>query len=567
MALQTLLARNELKLLHVRHTELSDKTAEYESRQAELETALDEAQTEDDLNAVRGLITEFQSERDQWQRSLDDVTEQIAVKENELRELENAAPPVNAPAVPASNDAPATVRKEAYHSMQLRAFARMSPERRDALLQSEEVRTFAETFRERFKGASGANVRAVSGADLLIPETLLDVLRENIDAYSKLLKYVRVIPLTGKARMPIMGTVPEAVWTEMVGALNNIDLSFSQVEMDGFKVGAYTAIPNSTLEDTYPVLVNAIIESLGRGIGKALDKAIIFGTGSKMPTGFVTRLAQTSQPENYPADARAWTDLHQSNVVTISSDYSGINLFKQIAIASGNVKSSYSNGVLFWAMTDATKKKLLTEAMSINAAGAVVTGLQNTMPVLGGDIVTLGAGGEVVPDDAIYYGYGDLFVLSERAGTSVGFSDLPLFVQDNTVFKATARYDGKPAIAEGFGAIGLGSAPATTADFAPDVANVPNPTLVSLTIGELTLSPTFTAATISYTTSTTNASDKITVIPATGATAEIYVGGTPYLNGDSPTWAAGTNAVKIKVTSTAGGSAEQKIYTVTVTKS
>ena len=564
MALKALLLKSELQQLHMRHTALSDKIPDYESRERELEEALTEAQTETDIDAVRVLIEEFQSERDAWQRNLDDVSAQIAAKETELRELEANAPPVNAPAVPASNDAPAIVRKEAYHSMKLRAFAHLSPERRDALLQSEEIRSFAESFRERFKGGQ---TRAVSGADLLIPEVLLDVLRENISAYSRLIKYVRVIALTGKARMPIMGTVPEAVWTEMVGAINNIDLSFAQVEMDGYKVGAYTAIPNSTLEDTYPVLVNAIIESLGISIGKALDKAIFFGTGSKMPTGFVTRLAQTSQPENYPANARAWTDLHESNVITISSDYAGINLFKQIAIAKGNAKGTYSNGRVFWAMSDATYNKLMTEAMSINAAGAIVTGIGATMPVLGGDIVTLGAGGEIVPDNAIYFGYGDLYDLSERAGTSVGYSDLPLYLQDNTVFKATARYDGKPAIAEGFGAIGLGSAPATSADFSPDVANTPNATLVSLTIGELTLSPTFAAATTSYTAATTNASDKVSVIPATGATAEIYVGGTPYLNGDSPTWAAGANAVKIKVTSTANGVTEQTIYAVTVTKS
>lgn len=560
MALKRLLLQKELGKLRGDFTALSAKDAEFETRAAELESAINEAATDEDMDAAQELVAAFETERAAHKGKVDALSSQIAAKETELRALQDAAPP------PAAVPAPAVIRKEAQPvtSMQLRAFSRMSPERRDALLASDEVRAFAEDFRARFKGNQN---RAVSGADLLIPETLLDVLRENVAAYSRLLPYVRVIPLSGKGRQPIMGAVPEAVWTEMTGALNQISLTFSQVELDGYMVGAYSSVPNATLEDTYPTLVNAIIESLGVSIGKALDKAIIFGAGTQMPTGFVTRLAQTSQPENYPANARAWMDLHQSNVITISSDYTGLALFKQLAIAKGNAKGTYSNGRSFWAMSDATYNSLMTEAMSINAAGAIVTGLGKTMPVLGGDIVTLGAGGEIVADNAIYFGYGDLYSLSERAGTSIGYSDIPLFVQNSTVFKGTARYDGKPAIAEGFAAIGLGSAPPTSATFAPDAANVPNPTLVSLAVGTLELSPAFAASTYSYTASTTNASDKVTFIPATGATAELSVGGTPYLSGDSPTWAAGANAVKVKVSSTAGDKTEQAIYTVTVTKS
>ena len=46
------------------------------------------------------------------------------------------------------------------------------------------------------------------------------------------------------------------------------------------------------------------------------------------------------------------------------------------------------------------------------------------------------------------------------------------FVEDQTVFKGTARYDGMPVIAEAFVAIGInGATPSATMSFAPDTAN------------------------------------------------------------------------------------------------
>lgn len=107
--------------------------------------------------------------------------------------------------------------------------------------------------------------------------------------------------------------------------------------------------------------------------------------------------------------------------------------------------------------------------MSINAAGAIVTGINNVMPVIGGDIIDL----SFVPDDVIIGGYGDCYLLAERAGMNLAQSEHARFVEDQTVFKATARYDGAPIIAEAFVAIGIGGAEpsASAVTFTADTAN------------------------------------------------------------------------------------------------
>lgn len=88
--------------------------------------------------------------------------------------------------------------------------------------------------------------------------------------------------------------------------------------------------------------------------------------------------------------------------------------------------------------------------------------------------------------------------------------------------------------------------------------------LSGLTIGALTLTPTFDSDVTEYEVATTAATNKVTATPEDeNATVEILVGETEIDSGDSATWSEGENTVTITVTN---GETE-KVYTVTVTKS
>lgn len=87
--------------------------------------------------------------------------------------------------------------------------------------------------------------------------------------------------------------------------------------------------------------------------------------------------------------------------------------------------------------------------------------------------------------------------------------------------------------------------------------------LSGLTIGALTLTPTFDPDTTEYTANTTNATNTITATPEDeSAEVTILNGETPVTNGSAATWNEGANTVTITVKN---GTA-QKVYTVTVTK-
>ena len=88
--------------------------------------------------------------------------------------------------------------------------------------------------------------------------------------------------------------------------------------------------------------------------------------------------------------------------------------------------------------------------------------------------------------------------------------------------------------------------------------------LTALTIGTLTLSPTFDDAKFTYTTTTANAKDAITATAASGATAVIQVNGAVVASGADATWQAGANNVTVTVTDANGITV---VYQITVTKS
>lgn len=430
---------------------LREKDAEFKAREEELEKSIEEAETDEEKKTVEEAADQYTADFDQHEAGKKALETEISGLEAELAEEERK---VKAAASTAEKNRKDDVK------METRKFFNMTYQERDAFFAREDVKDFLQRTREL-----GRQSRAITGAELLIPDVVLGLIREEITNYSKLYKHVMVRRVPGTSRINIMGQIPEGVWTEMCATLNELNLSFSAVEVDGYKVGGYIAICNAILEDSDISLASEIISAISQAIGLALDKAILYGTGTKMPLGIVPRLAQTEAPAGYPATARAWADLSTTNLLPITGKTDAA-LFKALVEAAAAAKNGV--GGKFWAMNEGTYSKLVVNAVSINASGAIVTGMNNTMPIVGGAIEIL----PFIPDGVIVGGYGQRYLLAERAGVQLAQSEHVRFLEDQTVFKGTARYDGIPVIAESFVAIGIdGTTPTAAMEFAPDTAN------------------------------------------------------------------------------------------------
>lgn len=465
MALKALLLKKQIDTKRKALEALRTKNVEFETREAELAQAIDEVETDEQRAEVEELVNQHESSRAEHEQALNDLEREIAGLENDLA-AEEAAQNTE----PAADPAPAaTERKDELNMINREKILGTSMRDRLAeVVTRDDVKDYLAQTRTAIK-----EKRAITNVGLTIPEVMLGLLRENVTNYSKLYRHVNVRPVNGDARQLIMGTVPEAVWTDCCANFNELSLGFNDLEIDCYKVGGFFAVCNANLEDSDVDLAAEIMSALGQAIGIALDKAILYGRNAsitmKMPQGIVSRLVQTEAPSGYPATARPWADLHTSNVISITAANStGVKLFQSIVTASGAMKGKYSRGAKVWIMNEATYTKLIAEAMSVNAAGAIVGGVDGVMPVVGGAIEVL----SFVPDNVIIAGYFDLYTLAERSGARFATSEHVRFLQDQTVMRGTARYDGAPAIAEAFVAIGIaGATPTAAMEFPTDTAN------------------------------------------------------------------------------------------------
>ena len=454
MALKKLMLRKEIETKKAELEKLREADAEFEKREKELEASIEEVTSEEERDAVNEEIDKFEAEKAEHDQKVSDLDQEVRDLEADLEALEKKDEEAPAPAAEPEE------RKE-IRNMETRKFFGMNAQERDAFFAREDVKEFLATVRTSIK-----EKRAINNAGLLIPEVMLPLLRQVTEENSKLIGKVNKQSVPGTGRQTIAGSIPEGVWTEMCAKLNELDMYFNGVEVDGYKVGGFIAICNAILEDSDIALATEIINTLGAAIGYALDKAIVYGTGTKMPLGIVTRLAQSSKPSDYPAAARAWVDYHSTHITKTNA--TGQALFKAIVGAKKLTNNKYSKDSLVYLMSENTKDDLMIESIGVNLNGAIVAGMQGTMPITGGEIVEL----SFIPDGDIVLGHLDTYLLAERAGTEIASSEHVRFLDDQTVFKGTARYDGQPVIAEAFAVLNIKNQnPTTEVAFAPDTAN------------------------------------------------------------------------------------------------
>lgn len=392
MALRVLMTKKKLDTAKKELEDIRQQKADFLLREAEIEKAIEEASTDEEKKVVEEEIEKHETEKaelDEKEKALDDEVKGL---EKELADLEEEQ---EAPAA----EVPVEKERTIVKSMENRAFFNMSAQERDIFFARDDVKNYLAEVRSAI-----SEKRALTNVGITIPEVFLGLIRENIERYSKLYKYVRVRRIGGEARLGIMGSIPEAVWTACCANINELNLSFYQVSIDCHKVAGYFSICNATLEDSDVDLATELLTAIGQAIGYALDKAIVYGTGNGMPKGILTRLVETAQPDNYPALARPWADLHLTNVKAINSaSMTPAELFSAIVTNFGAAKGKYSRGEKVWVMNETTYTSLMAKTITVNANGQIVAGVNGVMPVLGGVIEVL----DFMPDNIIVGGFFD----------------------------------------------------------------------------------------------------------------------------------------------------------------
>lgn len=422
MALRALVLSKKLGEKRKALDALREKIKSFTQREAELEQDIEAAETEEEKAAVEEAVEAFEAEKTEAEQEEADLDAEVRELEAELDSIETKEEPE------ARSVAPIVEKREKEIQIMKKRFRDMTHEERTAFVERDDMQQFLGKVRSAIK-----EKRELTNVGYLIPDVFLGLIKQSIDDYSKLYNRVYKPTIGGQARLVIEGTVPEAVWTEACANLNELDLSFSKIEIDGYKVGGYFKVCNATLEDSDIDLAAELNEKLGQAIGLALDKAIVFGTGTKMPTGIVPTLKAVGGTPN---------------VVSHANTVTGKALVEALIDDASLITSRYGSD-LIWIMNKKTNLKLKKNMLNVDAAGLYVAG--DALPVIGGDIIELG----FMPDNVIVGGYADMYLLGERKGIQLGMSEHAFWTADQTGFKGTARYDGKVIDANAFVAIGI----------------------------------------------------------------------------------------------------------------
>jgi HK97 family phage major capsid protein len=481
-ALRVLVLNSEITALRAQLTPLEKTRDGFAAREEQLRQALGEiteTSTDEERSVVSAAVDTFEQERSANAAEIARIQGEIDTRSAEIARLEaEQTPPPATPTVSNSD-----TRNNDHHERSLvpmnntteRRWFGLTYAERDALMQSEQVRTFLKQIRE-----ARAQQRSVTGGELGIPDGFLPILRDLTYQESKFLRYCFTTSFRGTTRQNVAGVAPEAIWTEMKDRLNEIDIDFWQLTMDGFMVGGYMAVPNSVLMDDSDLsLTTTILQALASSLAKAIDKSIWFGTGESMPVGIITRLAAQTKPTWWGSQQGDFTDLHTSNILKLDlAAKNGVEFFRPLVAALAVAKPDYSNGTVIWVMNRKTHMDIQSRALAFNDAAALVAGVSNSIPIVGGEIVEW----EVMPDNEIAGGYMSLYRSVEREGTTIESNTNVRWLENQTCFKGMQRRDGKPAIGEAFVLVNYGNVqPTTTTTFGKDRANTAIGTLIVTT--------------------------------------------------------------------------------------
>lgn len=435
--------RNELE-------DIVEKERSLEEKDEELKSAIDELDVEsdsfdEDSKLIDEEIEAHEAEKNENSEAKETLEAEIRALEEELEELESKTPShkeVEDTEVRSNIQNNMIVR--GGDSMKVRKGIFKGQERSgvDSFVKREDMQEFIKNVR------SIGQKREINGAELNIPDVALGLLRDELHRYSKLYSKVNARSVKGEGSVRVLGAIPEAIWTDMAGRINELNFEFSQVEVSGYKVAGYIPVDNYLLEDSDINLASEILDMIAQSIGYSLDKAILYGTGIKMPEGVVTG----TKAANIGPIAGTKAEDKIANIVRFA----------------GKAKANYGAGNLFFAMSEATFTELQALLVNFDSSGAIVSKVTGQLPVVGGDLVIL----PFIPDGDVIGGYGSQYLLVDRAKTQLSVSEHTRFLDDQTVFRGTARYDGKPVFDDAFVVFNLNNtAPAKSITFAPDVAN------------------------------------------------------------------------------------------------
>lgn len=403
--------------------------------------------------------------------------------------------------------------------------------------------------------------QALANLDVVLPETVLTAVFDELQTSHPLLSRIS-FTYTGAAIKMLMNTngYQTGAWGKLCDDIvQELTSGFKEVDTGLFKLSAFMPVCKAMLELGPEWLDSYVRQVLYEAFSNGLELGFVAGTGNDQPIGMTRQVGDDVQVSGgvYPEKTKiAVNDLTPATLG---------NLLSLIAVDPNGKPRNVRDLILIVSPQDYFQKVMpATTQMTPNGT------YQNDVLPYPISIIQSPA----VKNGEAVLGMGYKYFAAAGSSTSgnIEYSDHYHFLEDERVYLIKGYANGFPMDNNAFLHLDIsGLRPLT---YRVTVVDEPTPsndaTLSALSLGSLTLDPTFDAETTSYTTTTTNATNTVTATPA-NAGAKVVItnkgtagGAVEIPNGTAATWQAGTNTLAITVTAEDGTAT--KAYTVTVTK-
>ena len=438
MALKMLMRKRKLDELKKQLENIRSEQADFLMRESEIDTRESEAikaleemtdeSTQEERDAVEQEAEAIETARAELAEVKKQKETEIAELEQQIRELEAELVDVEPPVVSEpEQEAPAVKRSERRED-HIRMNKYETRAQMLERLERDEVRDFYTKLVEAAKEG-----RALTGGDETIPEIVVDMIMTRMGDYAKVKPLVNVVRLKGTARVLLDGAIPEGVWVECCEPVSSLTLAISKIDLDCYKAGGYVEVCNAIIHDSLINMANYVEDKIAQAIAKAVDKAILVGAGSasKQPEGIIPALELVAGQQFTAADLEG--------------------IMAAIAVIDTGEEDV---GALTAVMRRSTYYTYIQPDMLLaTAAGTLAMQSANEAVLPDGTKVVFS---QYVPAGQIVIGdFRAGYILAERQELTLSISRDVKFIEDNTVFKGIARYDGKPTNTKYFVLISL----------------------------------------------------------------------------------------------------------------
>lgn len=444
--------------------------------------------------------------------------------------------------------------EQKFHDLCLEADSRILTQRGAHQLTAEE-RTYYQKLGAAMKSADPR--QAVTGLDVALPKTVIDSVFEELQTAHPLLSRIN-FRATGGAVEIMVNTngFEEAAWGDLCDDIvKELTAGIKKIPATLLKLSAFLPVCKAMLELGPEWLDNFVRQTLYEALSNGMEAGIVTGDGNKKPIGMNRQVGDgvTVTGGAYPEKAAIKVDDLSPRTVG--------NLLSIVA-ADPNGKPRQVRDVILLVNPQDYLQKVMPATTLMAPDG---TYRNDVLPYPMSVIQTA-----ALPRGKAIMGIAYRYLA--MAGTSpegrIEYSDHYRFLEDERVYLIKAYANGMPLDNNAFLVLDIsGMLPATYKVTQVDPpASSTDATLSALTVGNLTLSPTFASGTLTYTATATGDSDVVTAVPGNAAASmKLTVGGTEIENGTAATWKTGSNVLQIVVTAADGTTT--KTYKVTVTKS